>query len=147
MAPHWALVSTSNRAILPHSPPSLSLPERPERGVPCSLLKLRQKGTHGVHMKGVLPRLVYWGRCAGTRDFCSPVDAQVSLVQKIYFSPHSILLHLAPSPSKLGRQSCWVAGPLICVSSLYIYCIHTYALHIIYTCSNSKQELYSFFLP
>jgi hypothetical protein len=35
-----------------------SHPERPERGGPCWLLKLRQMGTLEVHVKGVLPRLV-----------------------------------------------------------------------------------------
>jgi hypothetical protein len=32
--------------------------ERPERGGPCCLLKLKQMGTLGVHMKGILPWLV-----------------------------------------------------------------------------------------
>ncbi len=33
-------------------------------------LKLRQMGTYGVQMKGVLPWFVRWARRAGTRDFC-----------------------------------------------------------------------------
>jgi hypothetical protein len=33
-----------------------------ERGGLCSLLKLRQMGTRGVHVKGVVPWLVRWAR-------------------------------------------------------------------------------------
>jgi hypothetical protein len=44
------------------------------------LLKLRQMETSGVHMKGVLPWLVRWARCAGTRDFCPALDALAGLV-------------------------------------------------------------------
>jgi hypothetical protein len=33
---------------------------RLERGAPDDLLKLRQMGTQGVHMQGVLPWLVRW---------------------------------------------------------------------------------------
>ncbi len=39
----------------------------------------------------------------------------------LFSSPYTISLHLSPSPSKLGRQSCHVACLLICVSD---YCHH-----------------------
>ncbi len=47
------------------------MPERPERGGPCWLLKLRQMGTYRVQMKGVLPWLVRWARRTSTKDFLS----------------------------------------------------------------------------
>jgi hypothetical protein len=38
-------------------------------------------------------------------------------VQHIFFnSPYAISMHLFPSPGMLGRQSCWVACLLLCVS-------------------------------
>ncbi len=36
-------------------------------------------------MKGVLPWLVHWARCAGTMDFCPALSALVSTVQNIIF--------------------------------------------------------------
>ncbi len=42
---------------------------------------------------------------------------------KIFFSsPYTISVPLSPSPSKLGRQSCWVARLLVCVSCLNKLC-------------------------
>jgi hypothetical protein len=62
--------------------------EKLERGVaPCRLLKLRQMETKGVHMKGVLPRLVPWAR----RDFCPDLAVLVGPVQNIFF--HRTLFH------------------------------------------------------
>jgi hypothetical protein len=56
-------------------------------------------------MKGVLPRMVGW--LIGTTDFGPSLAALLGLVHNIYtFSPYTISLHLSPSPSKLGRQSC-----------------------------------------
>jgi hypothetical protein len=132
MAPHWALVSTSNRAILPHSPPSLSLPERPERG--ALRLKLRQKGTHGVHMKGVLPRLVYWG-LVPVQEICAMPWCCSSQPSTELFFPHRTLFHFIwlHRPAQLGRQSCRIAGLLICVCVLYIYSIqylHTLCAYV-----------------
>jgi|688.fasta_scaffold696624_1 hypothetical protein len=62
----------------------LSAPERLERGGPCRLLKLRRMGTHGGHLKEVLPWLDRWAK---------------------YFFPHRTLFHFIcpPSPSKLGQ--------------------------------------------
>ncbi len=36
----------------------------------------------------------------------------------IFSSPYTISIPLAPSPSMLGRQSCWVACLLVCVSGI-----------------------------
>jgi hypothetical protein len=67
-------------------------------------------------MKGVLPWLVRWACRAGTRDFCSALAAEVDPVQNIFSSSYTISMPLSPSPSKLGRQPCWVACLLVCVS-------------------------------
>ncbi len=41
-------------------------------------------------------------------------------VQNIFSSPYTISMPMSPSPSKLGRQPCWVASLLVCVSGLYL---------------------------
>ncbi len=56
-----------------------------------------------------------WACGAGTRDFCSALAALVGPV-KLFFSSRTILIPLCPPPSKLGRQSCWVACLLVFVS-------------------------------
>ena len=76
-----------------------------KRAGPCWLLKLREMGTQGVQMKGVLPCLARWARCAGTRDFCPALAALFGPVLNIFPSPHTISIYLSPLPSKLGRQS------------------------------------------
>ncbi len=43
-------------------------------------------GTQGVHMKGILPCLVRWARCAGTRDFCPALAFLLGPVQNIVFA-------------------------------------------------------------
>ncbi len=74
---------------------------QPGRGGPCSLLKLRQMGTHGVHMKGVLPWLVHWACRAGTRNFCPTLAAlEVDKVQNILF-PRRIPTSFVP----IGRAA------------------------------------------
>ncbi len=83
-------------------------PERLEKDGPDCLLKRRWMGTQRVQMKGALPCLVRWACRAGTRDFCSALAVLVGPEQNIFF--------LSPSPSKLGRQPCWVACLLVCVS-------------------------------
>jgi hypothetical protein len=45
--------------------------------------------------------------------FCPALAALVSPVQNIFFLTDITSLHLSPSSSKLGRQSCWVACQLI----------------------------------
>jgi hypothetical protein len=54
-------------------------------GWPLLSVENEANGTQGVHMKGVLPWLVHWARCAATRDFCPALDAQSGPVQNIYF--------------------------------------------------------------
>jgi hypothetical protein len=53
-----------------------------------------------------------------TRYFCSALAALVGPVQNIFSSPCTISILLSPSPSKMGRQPCWVA--CLSVSSLVI---------------------------
>jgi hypothetical protein len=64
-------------------------------------------------MKGALPWFIRWARRAGTRDFYPAYAAQVSPVENIF--PHRTLFQFMcpPSPSNLGRQSCWVACPCL----------------------------------
>jgi hypothetical protein len=58
---------------------------------------------------------VRWACYAGTRDFCSALAALVGLAQNIFSSPYIISIPLSPSPSKLGRQPCWVACLSMCL--------------------------------
>ncbi len=67
----------------------------------------------------VLPWLVCWACRAGTRDFCSAWAALVGPVQNIFFLTVHYFNCWSPSPSKLGRQPCWVAWNLECVSDLW----------------------------
>jgi hypothetical protein len=73
-------------------------------------------GTQRGQMKGVLSWLVHWACRASARDFCSALAALVGPVQNIFPSPYIILIPLSPSPSKLGRQPCWVACLIVGVS-------------------------------
>ncbi len=66
-------------------------------------------GTQRVHLVGLLGWL--WR----ARD-CSGPTSLVGLVQNIFSSPYTFSISLSPSPSKLGRQPCWVACLLVCVS-------------------------------
>jgi hypothetical protein len=63
------------------------------------------------------PSLFFAGR-AGTRDFCSAFAALVGPVQNIFSSTDTISIPLSPSPSKLGRQPCWVAWLSVCISAI-----------------------------
>ncbi len=56
--------------------------------------------------KGVLPWLVRWACRASTRYICSASAALIGPVD-------TISMLLSPSPSKLGRQPCWVACLLV----------------------------------
>jgi hypothetical protein len=96
----------------------LPLPERLERGGPSWLLKLRWMGAQRGQMKGFLSWLIRWACRAGTRYLCSALAALVGPVENIFSSPYTISVTLSPSPSKLGRQPCWVACLLVCVSCL-----------------------------
>ncbi len=71
---------------------SVSTRETRRKGGPCWELKLRQRGTLGVHtcMKGVLSWLVRGASCAGTIDFVLPWMLK-SAQSKILFSlPHNL---------------------------------------------------------
>ncbi len=61
-------------------------------------LELRQMGTEGVHMKGVLPWSVRWAPRAGIRDFGPALAALVGPVQNIFSTPDSFLLCLSGVP-------------------------------------------------
>jgi hypothetical protein len=69
-------------------------------------------------MKGVLPWLIYWVCRAGIRVFRYALVALVGPVQNIFFLTVHSTIPLSPSPSYLGRQSCWVACLLVCVSGV-----------------------------
>jgi hypothetical protein len=77
-------------------------------------LKPRWMWTQRGQMKGVLSWLI---RCA----FCVLSWLLRSAQYKIFFSsPYTIYIPLSPSPSKLGRQPCWVACLLVCVSGFQV---------------------------
>ncbi len=95
--------------------------ERLERGGPCWQLKPNRGklGTQRVQVKKGLPWLVYWACRAGTSYFWPAFDALVGPVQYIFFlTVHNISIHLSPSPSNLGRPSCWVAYLILLVSAI-----------------------------
>jgi hypothetical protein len=103
---------------------------RPERGVLCLLLKLRQMGTYGVQMIGALPWLVWRARLRVQDIFYPAFGSLVSAEQNTVFCspPHTFSLYMSPSPSKLGRQSWRVAFLLICVSG----CEMNKSYHLLY---------------
>jgi len=67
-------------------------------------------------MKGALPWFDCWACSTGTRDFCPALAALVGPVHRKLFQNS---IYLFPSPSKLGKQSCWVACLLVCFSGVY----------------------------
>ncbi len=73
-------------------------------------------GLKRVKMKGVLPWLVNLACRAGKRDFCSALAALVGQVQSIFSPPYTISMPLSLLPKKVGKQPCWVACLLVCVS-------------------------------
>jgi hypothetical protein len=70
--------------------------------------------------KGALFWWVRWTHRADTRDFGPTLAALVSQAQNIFSSLITFSLHLSPSPSQLGRQSCRVACLIICVSDFFL---------------------------
>ncbi len=92
-------------------------------------------GTHGVHLERVLSWLVRWAVVPVQEIFILPWPSWSSTTY-FFSSPFTISLHLFPWPSKLCRQSCRVAGLLICVSGtvyrglffilLFVNCTRTY---------------------
>ncbi len=67
-------------------------------------------------MKRVLPWWVRWTCRACPRDFVLPWLLQSPQYKVFVSSPYIISIPLSLSPSKLGRQPCWVACLLIRVS-------------------------------
>ncbi len=123
---------------------SVNPPEWPERG--GWLLKLRKMGTHGVHMKGVLPMLVVrWARsrcagtrtffscCAGTRTFFSCLGCSSQSSTK-YFFLTIILLHLSPA-QQAGQQYCRAACLLINAKVVSFYFLHGKPLNSTTVCN------------
>jgi hypothetical protein len=64
----------------------------------------------------VLSWLLRWACRAATRDFCSALSALVGPVKNIFFLTVHFFSSFAPIAQKLGRQPCWVACLLVCVS-------------------------------
>jgi hypothetical protein len=97
----------------------MSPPERRERGDPCWLLKLKQLGTQGVHMKGVLPWLFVGLVVPVKENFVLPWLLKSAQYKVFFPSLYTISLHLSPPPSKQDRQSCHVAYLFIYVFGLH----------------------------
>ncbi len=91
---------------------------RPREGWPLLIVETEVNGESKSTMKGVLPWLVRWAYRAGIRNFCSALPFLVGPVQNIFFLTVHSTIPLSPSPSNLGRQSCWVACFLVCVSGV-----------------------------
>jgi hypothetical protein len=68
--------------------------------------------TQRGQMNEVLPWLVHWARCAGTRDFCSALAALVGPVQNIFF----LTIHYFNTFVLIGQQ----AGPAAVLGRLYL---------------------------
>ncbi len=73
-------------------------------------------GTQRVRMKRLLSWLVHRACRASTGVFRSVLTALIGPVQTIFFLAVYYVNSFVPSPSKLGRQSWWVACLLLCVS-------------------------------
>jgi hypothetical protein len=92
-------------------------------------LKLRQMGTHGVHMEGVLPRLVCLAYRACTTDFVLFLAALVGPGQNIFPLPYTISLNLSPSFSKLQAGQAVVLRRLSLNMCLWLYStLHPFTL-------------------
>jgi hypothetical protein len=92
--------------------------ERLERGGRCCETEV--KGDSKSTIKGVLSWLVRWACRA-----CVQYSALAALVGPVkYFYPRRTLFQFLcpPSLSKLGKQSCWVACLLVCVSGSSTKC-------------------------
>jgi hypothetical protein len=85
-------------------------------------LKLRLMGTQRVQMKGVLPWLVRWAcRAAqGIFLFCLGCSCLGTKQNTFFLVVHYFISFVPIAQPKLGRQPCWVACLLICVSGSYI---------------------------
>ncbi len=74
-------------------------------------------GTLKLQRKGVPPWLVRGACHASTRYICPALTAPIAQYKICFSSPYTISIHLSSSPSKLDRQSCWVASVLVCLWS------------------------------
>ncbi len=70
-------------------------------------------------MNGVLPWLVLWACHDSTRVLCPTLSALVGQHKILISSPYTSSLHLSPSPSLLGSQSCQFACLLVCVTGIH----------------------------
>jgi uncharacterized membrane protein len=88
-------------------------------------------------MKGSLLGCFLLGlSCRYKRFSCPAFNALVGLVQKNFPSPYTISIHLSPSSSKLGRQSCRVAFLLRSVSG--VHC--ALSLSFLYVIQNIRSQ-------
>jgi hypothetical protein len=85
-------------------------------GWPLLTVETEVNGDSKSTKEGVLPWLVRWACPVGTRDFWSVSAALFGPVRNIFSLLYAILIPLSPSPSKLGRQPCWVACFFVRVS-------------------------------
>jgi hypothetical protein len=73
-------------------------------------------------MKGVFPCSWLLGLAVPVQEIFVQPWLLLSAQYKIFISPHCTVytfsVPLSPWPSKLGRQSCWVAGLLLSVSGM-----------------------------
>ncbi len=97
---------------------SVIVSERLERGGPhADCLNWGEWGLKEYKWKGSF--LGYKDCLANTRDFCSALAAQVGQVENIFFLTVHYFISFVHIARKLGRQSCWVACLIVCVSRLY----------------------------
>ncbi len=135
----------------------------------CTILFPRKqflaKGLHQKDWIGVAPADCWnwceWGfkeyewKVALLSWFVGLVMPVPVLLQLIFSSPNTTTIHFFPSPSKLVRQTCWVACLLVCVYGLnqktevccnhaqkieeyfriglFVYCIAKFQLCLLYT--------------
>jgi hypothetical protein len=90
--------------------------ERTERALAFAQWNLLTVKAEAIRDSWSMKGAFHWLVPAVTRDFCPALAALVSHVENIFSSPETISLHLSPSHSKMGRQSCRVACLLISVS-------------------------------
>jgi hypothetical protein len=60
-------------------------------------------GTQGVQKKEVLPWLVRWAPCAGTKDFCSALVDVVCPVHSMFFITVQYFSAFVPIAQQAGR--------------------------------------------
>jgi hypothetical protein len=96
-------------------------PRETREGWPLQTVKTEPMEAYGEQIKGVFLNLVCLACRVGTRDLHPGVTALVSPVQIFFSLPHTFSLYVSPhrpATWAVGRQSCWVACLLVCVSGL-----------------------------